>query len=311
MRPKRVTLTGLLQVVAILTLLFSVVTSLEFVHRYLELFSHFRLQYFVASLLLLIAFAMLRNPPYLMLMLAVTVFNAGYALPWYFGGALAAGNTSLTFLHVNVHANNDQYARLLELVEAEDADIIFLQEITPAWQDALQPLLETYPYAYVQARDDYFGIAMFSRVAPDTVQHVDSPPLQYPTIVASLTVDGEALTVINTHPMIPLGSTNYAARNEQLRSIANIANQANGAVVLSGDLNTGMWGFNYRTLVQSTGLRNASRGFGILPTWPTFMPPAMIPIDHVLVSNEVGVNDVRTGPRIGSDHLPLIVTVTL
>ncbi len=311
MRRNRVTLLGLLQAAASVTILFSFATSFHFAHRLIEPLSHFRLQYLVASLLFLIVFAVLRRPVYAVLLLVTSVFNASYVLPWYFGDAPIANNTALKILHANVHSRNDDYERLFELIELENPDVIFLQEISPTWLSAIERLREDYPYNYAEPREGNFGIAMFSRVALDSATHVDSPPLNYPTIVATLTINSKLLTIINTHPTIPISSTLYEARNEQLRSVADIARNAQGAVLLTGDFNTSVWSRHYRTLEESTGLRNTRRGFGILPTWPTFVPFAMIAIDHALASNDLAVVGTRTGARFGSDHLPLIVELAV
>jgi endonuclease/exonuclease/phosphatase family metal-dependent hydrolase len=66
-----------------------------------------------------------------------------------------------------------------------------------------------------------------------------------------------------------------------------------------------------RDTLQASGLISARRGFGILPSWPTQRPVLVIPIDHVLVSSEIGVVDFRVGKGTGSDHLPVTVDLVL
>ncbi len=308
---RRVTLVGLLQAAAVLTVLFSVVTVFDFLHRLIELFSHFRLQYLVAAGLLAILFAALRGYAYVLVLLPTTVLNAALVAPWYLDDAPQSGDVPVKILLANVHSANTDYERLLELVAEESPDIVFLQEVNDAWVTGTQALASEYRFNYAEPRAGNFGIAMFSRIPLDAATHVDSPPYGFPTIVAEASAAGRSFTLISTHPTIPIGRTGYNARNDQLEHVASIVADVSEPVILAGDLNTSIWSKSYRELIANTGLHDVRRGFGILPTWPTIMPFAMIPLDHALVSSGIGVVEVRRGRRIGSDHLPLVVTVLL
>lgn len=307
----RVSVTGLLQAAAVVTVVFSIGTLLPVDHYLVQIFTHFRLQYLCISLLLLVVFLGLRSPWFVAAIAVTAAVNAIFVLPWYFGEDEPAEGIQLKVLHANVLSKNTEYERLIALLAAEEADLVMLQEISPDWLVELDVLRADYPYSYAEAREGNFGIALFSRLPVTSITHIDSPPFGYPTIVASLDVGGDVLHVIGTHPMIPVNGDFYGARNEQLAGIAALLRKQTGPRLLIGDLNLSQWDINYASLVRQSGLRNARKGFGIIPTWPVFMPPAMIPIDHVLVSDAITVHDIHSGPRIGSDHLPLIVTLSL
>ena len=307
----RVTLTGLLQAAAVITVAFSVGTLLPIDHFAIQLFTHFRLQYLVVSLGLLLLFKYLRSPWLTGAIAAGVVLNAVLVLPWYVGEDETSGGVELKLLHANVLSSNTEYDRLIRLLDTEAPDLVMLQEVSPDWLVALDELRANYPYSYAEAREGNFGIALFSRVPLRSVSHFDSPPFGYPTIVASLDIDGQVLHFIGTHPMIPVSGTFYDARNEQLAGVARLLGKQAEPKILVGDLNLSQWDINYKRLEQQGGVRNARKGFGILPTWPVFLPFAMIPIDHVLVSETISVTGFYSGPRIGSDHLPLVVTFTL
>ena len=312
MRRARVTLVGLLQAGAIVTIICSLLAFVPADHFAVQLFTHFRLQYLGAALLLLLVFAALRDRNFALASLVAVLTNAGVVAPWYDGGARAAvGDTRIKVVLVNVLSRNAEHGRLFEFVDSEQPDVLFLLEVSPAWDETLERLGSRYSHRVVEAREGNFGIALLSRLPLTSSAVIVSEPLGLPTIVATLDVSGQELGVVASHPMIPLGTNNYKARNTQLRGLAELVQGLEGPRLLAADLNTSMWDRNYRLFEKRTLLRNARRGHGIMPTWPTFMPIAMIPIDHVLVSAEVGVEDVRTGPAIGSDHLPLVVTIAL
>ncbi len=304
-------LLGLLQAAAVLTIAFSLLTLLPYDHFLLQLFTHFRLQYLVAALLFAVAFALLRETRFAVALAATAALNAAFVLPWYFDRLPVADGARVKLLQANVLSSNTERHKLLEFIGEEQPDVIALQEVTRAWEATLHALADDYPHSLIESRDDNFGIAILSRLPFTAVTAVDAPPLGYPTIIADIDVDGRALRIINAHPTIPISRALYDSRNRQLENLVELVRLSRGPRVLVGDFNVTMWDLNYRSLEARSGLRNGRRGFGLAPTWPTFLPIAMIPIDHVLVSSDIGVAGLRTGPRIGSDHLPLIISLAL
>lgn len=307
---------GLFELGLVVTAVFSVATAFDHLHRYLELFSHFRLQYFVASVLLTIPFVVMRWRGYIVIGLATIALNAWLVVPWYLPQASAADSgataaETFKLMLANVLASNHDPDRFIELVRAEQPELIVMQEATPAWLASLSAIDSAYPYRLAEPRDDPFGIALYSRFPLDSTTIIESPPNGFPDLIAVARIGGARLTLISTHPIPPLGVANYGARNLQLDGVARLAARTPGAVVVVGDLNTTIWAHHYRRFEEISGLRSARRGFGVVPTWPLFLLPAMIPIDHCLVSEHVTVTDFRSGPRIGSDHLPIFVSLTL
>lgn len=304
---------GLLHAAATVTVLFSLATYPNSLHRYLELFSHFRLQYLSVALILTVIFAALRHRRWAVLMLAVTVVNAISVAPWYFADADGSVefDERIHILFANVNSGNSNTHTILELVESENPDLIVLQEVSDHWVAAMVALQTDYPHRHVIPQLDNFGIGVYSQRPLLDVDALSSPPLDLPSLVVQQAVGDSVVTYFTTHPIPPLGKLGFDARNEQLADIGERIAALDGPVVLIGDLNTAMWGHHYEELVTDSGLRNARKGFGVIPTWPRQIPFAMIPIDHCLVSDDFVVLDTRSGPDIGSDHLPLIVTLGL
>jgi endonuclease/exonuclease/phosphatase (EEP) superfamily protein YafD len=83
-------------------------------------------------------------------------------------------------------------------------------------------------------------------------------------------------------------------------------------MILTGDFNATPWSAELRRLDRTLGLSRRDRG---LATWPaqlsgrTWRLPFM-PIDHVYAGPDWATVSVERGPWVGSDHYPVIVTLT-
>ena len=299
---------------AIVDAVLSITGYLGEINLYFELSSHFKLQYLLVGLSTLIFFALVRSKKIWLLVSAFCiVINLAEIVPWYFPAPAFAGATPgqhLRILHSNVLTSNRRYSDVISLVKAEQPDIAVFVEVSTSWARELAVLSEMFPYSLQQQESENFGSAIYSKLPLENAS-VQGFSSQRKSLLADVKFQGKTISLILTHPSVPIKQYSFIDRNQQLAAIGEYAAQVKNPLIVVGDFNTTMWSPFYKNMVKTGKLRNARSGFGILPTWPTFMPLVYIPIDHFLVSKEIGILKIHTGRNIGSDHLPLITDLVI
>lgn len=275
---------------------------------WLDLFSHFRVQYLVGLLVLGLLFLVVRWLRTAAVFLVVAGCNFPAILPLYFGGPASPVELERTLkaMLLNVSTDRGDPQRVKKVIQRVDPDVVVLEEINSQWLLDLRWLADTHEYSRARPREDNFGIGLFSKhpLSEDEIAYIGDAGV--PTILATVETDQGRLRVVATHPMPPAGASRSRFRNEQLEQLPEHT-RSSLPVILLGDLNVTPWNHNFRRLVERSGLVDSSRGHGFQPSWPSNNTLLFIPLDRCLHSSDIAVVSRVVGPDVGSDHYPLTV----
>lgn len=219
-----------------------------------------------------------------------------------------AAGPALRLFHMNVLQPNTAFAEVLAVAQASDADVISVQEVGPEWAEALlRGLVASHPYVHREPRNNCYGIALFSKRPFQQVELLEVEGT--PFIEARIDMAGGSLRLLAVHATSPISYEHFRRRNAQLERLSAHLACTKEATILVGDLNTVPWDTAFARFCGRTGLRSTTTPFQ--RTWPALGPLAAIPLDHVLVSPEVGCAALRTVYIPGSDHRGLLAELTL
>ncbi len=223
----------------------------------------------------------------------------------------------LTILNFNTEfQHNNRYDLFNRLVQDQQPDLITLVEVDNKWISALSETLKRYPYRKIVIHGP--GIALFSKLPIEEIDVRYFGKSHHPRILAKVRVDEQLLNIMVAHPTTPQSEGGYRERNLEFATMREEILSMSEPKVLVGDLNCGPWSPAFRDLLKA-GIRDSEQGFGPQASWPArtgriaenIPVPPMIPIDHVLGSNDICVLLRQVGPAIYSDHLPVFVKVSL
>lgn len=290
-------------------------TSMFGRYPYLELSTHFRLQYAWLSLICVTGLFAYRSWKWVLLVTVVFFFNVSQIIPYWY--VVQQQTTALPAINIrvmlaNVQGNNGDYSSLIAAVKSINPDILILQEVTAKWWENIKVLNTDYPFYEDVPRAGGSGLVLFSRYPIDTADVLTLDASTHPALFSKISLKGTQLSILTIHPPTPMRQDKFAYRNGQFSQVAEIMKTSAEPKMLIGDLNTTMWSPYFKDLVRESGLRDVRIGKGLYPSWNAVLPSFLrIPIDHCLVGEKIRIDNIETGSYTGSDHRPLIIDMKI
>ncbi|MBI1686704.1 endonuclease/exonuclease/phosphatase family protein [Caulobacter hibisci] len=224
----------------------------------------------------------------------------------------AVGPATLKVIQFNAFAKNKDPDKALAWILEQDADIVLLEEGgSKAWP-IVAALRRLYPFA-VSCAGAHRGCDswIFSKK-----QMIDRGGLyedgdRFAGAWATLADADGPFTVVVTHYVWPAPA---GAQQAQTRYLAEVLKRFDKqAMIVGGDFNSAPWSWSLRRQDKLFGLQRRTLA---LASWPASgglrigdAPFPLLPIDHVYAGKAWTTVSVKRGPPIGSDHLPIVVTL--
>jgi len=283
---------------------------------WLDVLANFRAQYVVglAVLGLIVAVSKWRKTGYAVL--GIALVNLLVVLPLYIGSPADAAVEwpSIRVMSFNLLSTNDDYPDVIDYIESVDPDLVLLHEASRPWEVAMESAGLDYELVRPRSEDLIFGTLVLVKASSVEAISYGFSSSSARAVELTYTPEGwtESLSVLGTHPLAPTDRERADLRDAQLEFAGEWATSQTGAFVVVGDFNATPWSWPFRRLMESTDLRNSQIGFGLQPSFSADANLLLrVPIDHLLHSPALEVIDRELGPRLGSDHFPLLVDLQL
>ncbi len=237
----------------------------------------------------------------------------------------------LTF---NIHGEADILDPMVKILQACDADIVALQELSREAADCFKAALsERYPYqALYTTRYASQGQGVLSRFPITAERYWQNPHIAMHTLGhlrVELDVEGTTITLYNAHPIHPgMGNDGFSTRprGAEIDVILAQAASDSGPILIMGDFNMTDQSEDYERITQRFGDSFGTVGWGMGFTFPDLSDFQSLPsywplpvrlfrflrLDYIFHNSYFQPLHTYVWPTAGgSDHRPVFAELTL
>jgi endonuclease/exonuclease/phosphatase (EEP) superfamily protein YafD len=207
---------------------------------------------------------------------------------------------ALKVIQLNAWGGRGGAGRIADWVAAQHPDIVVMQETTRPLRDAV---LAKSGLVLTGGRTN---VAIFSRQPPLDITR-PSNDFEGPMMLNGATFETAAgpATVLGVHYPWPTERDRMIGAPDLVRAVRAYPT---ATTILVGDFNSTPWSFQRQAEDRDFGLIRRTRALFSWPAWPR-LPVPLMPIDHVYAGAAWATVSVSRGPRLGSDHYPVVVVL--
>lgn len=272
----------------------------------LDLLAHFRLHLLVLSTMWLAGCLVAGSRAGLWRAAAAAALAAAGLGPLWDKPGAAVEGIPVSVMTANIYFRNPDPVALASALSAADADILLTVETSRDVLGAASGLERLYPHTvFYDAHSVDQKTVLWSKFP--VLRH-EMFPRERLDLPAGLRAEveiapGRTLTVVGLH----MSHVSRGVQGYEVESLGALSAGARQPLVVMGDFNATAWSWGVQRAQELTGTRLVG---GVARTWRggyptplgTLPEPFGLPIDHVLVSDGIGVADTRTVDLPGSDH---------
>jgi endonuclease/exonuclease/phosphatase (EEP) superfamily protein YafD len=278
---------------------------------------------YIAGAVLALAIHLITPPPRLratlLLALIALVGAAGLMTPDILAALreapAAPGRQTVKLVQYNVWGRNQDPDASTRWILSEDPDVVVLEEAFDKTMAVPKALKRRYPYRTTCAEPNVCSTMILSKVKPAAEGGLQSPgeTAHLSGAWATFGKGPRSYTIFGVHYTWPLPA---GPQQDQSRRLAAALDRFDRkSVILAGDFNSTPWSFSLRRQDRRFGLIRRTH---LLFSWPSSQfsrrrlksPLPFLAIDHVYAGTTWRTVSVRRGPKLGSDHYPVVAVLT-
>lgn len=221
---------------------------------------------------------------------------------------------TISIISANVLQKNDEYDRLIKLVEEFQPDILLTLESNSKWEKALEAIEKHYPEKKKIPLENRYGMHFYTKLKVIEIQHHFLISEEFPSIEAQLEdKEGNNFKFWGIHPPPPSPTEEETSKKKdaELMKVAQQVAKCELPTLVVGDFNNVAWSRSSKAFARVSKLKDPRIGFGLCSTFPVDYKLLRFPLDLLFYSEGMEINKLERLRDIGSDHFPLFSEFTV